>query len=367
MPFTATSAASRARSKGRVTRLGRNVVGALIAVLALVFGTASIAGAVGVSHKPAVNQSVAASQAGQVIKGQLPFDLAAFNRTFHQGMVAVDGAKLHYYLGGTGPALLLLHGWPETSWAWHDVMPGLAKTHTVIALDLPGLGQSTIPAGGYDAVSTAHRVRETVHALGYNQIEILAHDVGTLVAYPYARDFPSEVTRMAVLEAPLNGFGLEQAYNQSFHFLLNAAASPIPEKLIDNGDVSTYLGMLFNGAKHPEAIDQHVYFNAYASPARRTAGYNYYRAFAANAANNQANASKRLTMPVLAMAGIQSLFTTAVEASFKQVANDVRGVVATDSGHFIPEEDPAFLTACANLFFGPAGVTPPAGLTGCAA
>lgn len=359
MPFRAKSAPA---STG-AGRWGRNIAAALVAVLALGFGTASVAGAGGASSKPVVSQAAAQSH---LIDGQLPFNLASFNRTFRQGMVPVNGASLHYVIGGTGPALLLLHGWPETWWAWHDVMPDLAKTHTVIALDLPGLGQSTIPNGGFDAESTALRVREAVHALGYDQIEILAHDVGSLVAYPYARDFPSEVTRMAVLETPLNGFGLEGAYGLSFHFLLNASPKPIPEKIIDNADVPTYLGMLFNEAQHPEAIDQQYYFRAYSSPAVRSAGYDYYRAFAQNAANNQANAAKRLNMPVLAM-GAQYVFGAAVAASFEQVANDVRQVIAPDSGHFIPEENPAFLAQCADLFFGPAGVTPPAGLASCAA
>jgi pimeloyl-ACP methyl ester carboxylesterase len=205
-----------------------------------------------------------------------------------------------------------------------------------------------------------------VHALGFNQIEILSHDTGSLVAYPYARDFPSEVSRLAVMETPLNGFGLESAYGLSFHFLLNMSPKPIPENIIDNADVPTYLGMLYNNSRHPESIAQQYYFNAYSSPATRSAGYEYYRAFPANAANNQANASHRLAMPVLAM-GSQYVFGPAVAQSFSQVADDVRQVVVPDSGHFISEENPVFLLDCASLFFGPAGVTPPAGLENCKA
>ncbi len=366
MPFTAKAAPAAAETERRsgIARWGRTTVGALVAVSALLVGTAAGAGAGGASRLPV--QSQAALAHAEVVSGQVAFDQVAFDATFRQGMVPVEGGDLHYVIGGTGPALLLLHGWPETWWAWHKVMPDLARTHTVIALDLPGLGESSVPTSGFDAAHTARRVRQAVNELGYQQIEILAHDVGALVAYPYARDFPSEVTRMAVLETPLNGFGLENVYGLSFHFLLNASPKPIPEKIIDNADVSTYLGMLFNGAHHPEAIDQRTYFRAYAKPINRTAGYNYYRAFAENAADNQANASKRLDMPVLAM-GAQYVFGPGVAASFRAVANDVRQVVAPDSGHWIAEENPLFLSQCADYFFGDSSVTPPAEFASCAA
>lgn len=278
---------------------------------------------------------------------------------FTHGQVSVQGTTLHYVRGGSGPPLILLHGWPTTWWEWADVMPALATTHTVIAFDLPGIGASGIPSGGYDKVTTAARIREGVHELGFTgPISIMAHDTGTLVAYPYARDYPNEVTRLAALETPLSGFGLEDFYGVSFHLGLNQVAGPVPERLIDNDDVSTYLGWLFSGARHPERIDQSVFFAAYASPARRTAGYEYYRSFGADAANNQANAHKRLAMPVLAM-GAEFAFGPLVGASFDQVADDVRTVVAPDSGHWIAAENPDFLSACAALFFGPAGVPAP--------
>ncbi|AXB43323.1 alpha/beta fold hydrolase [Amycolatopsis albispora] len=277
---------------------------------------------------------------------------------FSHGTVAVQGTTLHYVRGGSGPPLVLLHGWPQTWWEWAKVMPALAENHTVIAFDLPGAGESSIPAGGYDKATTAARIREGVHKLGYTQVSLLGHDTGALVAYPYARDYPAEVVRMAVLETPLSGFGLENFYGISFHLGLNQTAAPVPEKLIDNDDVPTYLGWLFSGARYPERIDQATFFQAYASPARRTAGYEYYRAFAADGANNQANAHKRLQMPVLAM-GAEFAFGPHVANSFSQVGDDVRGVVAPDSGHWIAEENTAFLSACAKLFFGPAGVPAP--------
>jgi pimeloyl-ACP methyl ester carboxylesterase len=286
---------------------------------------------------------------------------------FSHGTVAVSGGTLHFVRGGSGPPLVLLHGWPQTWWEWSKVMPSLAQNHTVIAFDLPGAGESSIPTGGYDKATTAARIREGVRKLGYTQVSILSHDTGALVAYPYARDYPSEVTRLAVLETPLSGFGLENFYGVSFHLGLNQTAAPVPERLIDDEDVSTYLGWVFSGTKHPDRIDQAAFFQAYASAARRTAGYEYYRAFAADGANNQANAHKRLTMPVLAM-GAEAAFGPLVANSFSQVGDDVRGVVAPDSGHWIAEENPVFLAGCAKLFFGAAGVPAPSPeLAGCVA
>ncbi|WP_326819565.1 alpha/beta fold hydrolase [Streptosporangium sp. NBC_01756] len=290
---------------------------------------------------------------------------ALFAPGFRHGKTAVEGSNLHYVIGGSGPAIVLLHGWPETWLMWRDVMPALARNHTVIAFDLPGLGDSTVPTGGFDKVTTARRIRQAVNQLGFRQVQLIGHDLGTLVAYPYARDFPNEVTRLAVIEAPLSGFGLEELYGLSWHFRFNMSPAPIPERIMDNDDVSTYLGMMYDLAHRPDAIGREPYFRAYSDPARRTAGYGYYRAFAGDAENNKANAARRLAMPVLAIGG-QYSFGTGVADSFHQVADDVRAAVVPDSGHYVPEENPTFLSACANLFFGTQN-TPPSQpeLAGC--
>jgi len=239
MPFNTDFPSSTAGEAGKpsASRRGRTAIGALVAASALLVGTAAGAGAHGASRTPVQSQAAMAKAShGKVVKGQVHFDMARYNATFSSGMVAVEGASLHYVKGGSGPALVLLHGWPETSWEWHKVMPELAKTHTVIAIDLPGLGKSTIPSGGFDAAHTAVRLHEAVLALGYHQVQILSHDVGALVAYPYAKQFPNDVSRMAVLETPLNGFGLESAAAFSFHFGLNSSPKPTPEKIVDDSD-----------------------------------------------------------------------------------------------------------------------------------
>ncbi|MCP2336098.1 alpha/beta fold hydrolase [Actinomadura rupiterrae] len=293
--------------------------------------------------------------------GARPATAAADLSMFQHGTVPVDGGTLHYVKGGTGPVLVLLHGWPETWWEWRDVMPELAKSHTVVAFDLPGLGSSSVPSGGFDMAHAAARIHQAVTTLGLGKVGLLTHDLGALVGYDYARDYPSDVTRLAALETMLNGFGLENAYSLSWHFLFNQSPKPVPENIInDYAHVKTYLGWLFSSARHPDAIDQARFFAAYSDPTHRSAGFEYYRAFPANAADNKANADRKLTMPVLAM-GAQYVFGPGVAQSFQAVATDVRQAVAPDSGHWIPEENSSYLKACADLFFGPPPATPPTG------
>lgn len=284
-----------------------------------------------------------------------------------RGDVPVDGGTLRYTMTGAGSPLVLLHGWPQTSWSWQPVIPALAGQHTVITLDLPGLGGSDPTTAGYDKATTARLVRQAVNNLGYTQVALLGHDLGAMVAFNYARDYPTEVTRIGVVESPLPGFGLEDLYGISWHFLFNASPAPIPETIMDNDDVSTYLGMLFEKAQRPELIPQNVYFRAYGNPDKRSAGYEYYRAFVTDAADYQEHAeSKRLEIPVMAM-GAEHVFGSLVAESFQQVADDVRTVLAPDSGHWIPEENPDFFGDCALLFFGPSTGTPASSeFAGCA-
>jgi pimeloyl-ACP methyl ester carboxylesterase len=292
---------------------------------------------------------------------------ASFDATFTHGSVSVDGVPIHYVKGGSGPAVLLLHGWPETWWAWHDVMPGLAAHHTVVAVDLPGLGASGIPAGGFDKATVARRLHAAMVALGIPRVTLVGHDVGVLVAYPYARDFPNEVDRLVVIELPLSGFGLEQFYGVAdFHFLFNIAASPITETILDTADVPAYHGMIYDYAVNRAAIDRERYYLAYSDPARRHAGYEYYRAFAADAADNLANAAaKRLTMPVLTMGGDHSFGFG--PSFFQPVAADVRGIMVPGTMHYVPEENPAFVVTCLGYFLGDTAGTPPTDYAGCAA
>lgn len=264
--------------------------------------------------------------------------------------------------------MVLLHGWPETWWSWREVMPSLAEDYTVIAFDLPGLGDSAAHrAARYDKRSVALQLRHAVRKLGFLEpVHLVGHDLGGQVAYPYARQFPHEVASVAVIETPLSGFGLEDVYGVSWHFGFNMTEAPVPEQILDDEDVPVYLGWLFDGAVYPERIDQQAFFAAYADPAKRSSGYEYYRAFPADIAYNQTAAAVPITMPVLGM-GADSVFGPMIASSMENVATDVRTVVAPDSGHWIPEEQPEFVIDCLRLFLdeGPvAGPVPPE-LTNC--
>jgi pimeloyl-ACP methyl ester carboxylesterase len=242
-------------------------------------------------------------------------------------------------------------------------MPTLAKSYTVIAFDMPGLGNSTFPTtGGFTTADTAVRINEAVDALGYQteNISILGHDLGANVAYSYARLYPRSVNRVMVLESALNGYGLESLYGAAFHFLLNMSAPPIPEDIVNNVESSdAYLNYLYSFAVKPGAIttqDRDIWDGDYACPQNREAGYDYYRAFAANATWDTKTNKTKLGTPMAAMGG-QDSFGNFVAQSFGDVDKHVTTIIAPGSGHYIPEEDPRFLAECANLYFSP---TPPA-------
>src|SRR5215467_6954623 len=128
------------------------------------------------------------------------------NMTFSHNMASVNGIKLHYVIGGHGPPIVLLHGWPETWYEWHKVMPALAKNYTVIAPDLRGLGDSSKPPTGYDGKTVAEDIHQLVTHLGFKTIFLVGHDIGSFVAYAYAAAHPSEVKKLVIMDVPPAGF-----------------------------------------------------------------------------------------------------------------------------------------------------------------
>ena len=282
---------------------------------------------------------------------------------FRQGTVAVPGdTAVHYVTGGSGPALVLIHGWPISWWEFHTVMPALAQNFTVIAFDLPGLGNSAPSTTGYDDAAIATILHQATGALGYGSqgINLLGHDLGSNVAYAWARLFPAQVTREMVMESALNGYGLEDLKGASFHFLFNTQPPAVTEGIINNTKSSNaYLDYLYSFDVIPGAItsqDRHIWDGDYACSANREAGYNYYRAGPQNATFNTTTNTTKLTVEIAAMGGEDS-FGSFTATSFANVATNVHTIIAPGSGHYIPEEDPAFTSTCASLFFSP---NPPA-------
>ncbi len=270
---------------------------------------------------------------------------------FASRFAVVDGVRYHYVIGGRGAPVVLLHGWPETWYAWHLVMPALAAGHTVIAPDLRGLGDTAKPAAGYDERTVAADIYGLVHRLGYGQVSLVGHDLGADVAYAYASMHPAEVRRLVTLGATiideeyLRLPALARPYNY-LNFTFNSTPAPLPEQLTA-GRERTYLdGVSYKKLAHsPTALpaaDIDEYVRHYAAPGGMHAGFEWYRAFFADVAETATFAKTRLSMPVLTVGDM--LIKGSAERQMRTLATDVRGVVAQGSGHFVAEEQPRFLT-----------------------
>ena len=196
--------------------------------------------------------------------------------TIASGTAEIDGLKLHYFTAGNGPPVLLLHGYAETSLMWKPIMPLLAERFTVIAPDLPGIGDSAIPADGLDMKTAAIRMHGLARSLGVEKARVVGHDIGLMVAYAYAAQFPAEVEKLVVMDAFLPGVGQwEAVYNDPgfWHFRFNG---PTPEALV-RGRERLYFEHYWNDfaadktRSIPEA-DRKAYTIAYARPGRMRAG-----------------------------------------------------------------------------------------------
>jgi pimeloyl-ACP methyl ester carboxylesterase len=272
----------------------------------------------------------------------------AGDNNFVSRTAEIDGVRLHYTSGGHGPSLILLHGYAETSRMWAPILPVLGEKFTVIAPDLPGIGDSDVPAGGLDMKAAAIRMHSLARSLGVEKARVVGHDIGLMVAYAYAAQFPTEVEKLVVMDAFLPGVGdWETVYNNPglWHFRFNG---PTPELLVQ-GRERTYFEHYWNNfaadktRSLPEA-DRKAYTAAYARPARMRAGWAYFVSFPQAAKDFAQLAQTRLTMPVLSIGGEKSLGEF-LGNQMKLVASDVTVVVLKDTGHWILEENPKETTA----------------------
>ena len=255
----------------------------------------------------------------------------------------VNGVKLHYLKAGHEPAVILLHGYTQTSRMWRPIMPLLAEKFTVIAPDLPGIGDSEIPKSGLDMKSAAISIHGLVKSLGIEKARVVGHDIGLMVVYAYAAQFPAETEKLAVMDAFLPGVaGWEDVYNNPgiWHFRFNG---PTPEALV-RGRERTYFDYFWNDfaadKNHslPDA-DRAAYVAAYSRPGRMHAGWEYFVSFQ-QAAKDFAELSKtKLTMPVLAIGGEKANGVVLGE-QMKIVATNATMVVLKDCGHWVLEEKP---------------------------
>jgi pimeloyl-ACP methyl ester carboxylesterase len=265
----------------------------------------------------------------------------------------VDDLDLHYLTAGKGPAVVLLHGYAETSLMWRPIIPQLAQKFTVIAPDLPGIGDSAIPAEGIDMETSATRIHALVRSLGVERAEVVGHDIGLMVAYAYAAQFPDEVQKLVLMDAFLPGVpGWEAIYNDpgTWHFRF---VGPTPEALVQ-GRERIFFEHFWNDfaadKNHsiPEA-DRKAYTAAYSKPGRMRAGFAYFGSWPQLAKDFAELSENRLTMPVLSIGGDKSLGTQLGE-QVKLVATDPKVIVLKDTGHWILEERPKETTAALTDF-----------------
>jgi pimeloyl-ACP methyl ester carboxylesterase len=266
-----------------------------------------------------------------------------FGAGFTSQPIAVDGVTLNVTVGGSGPTVVLIHGYAETSAMWRPLARTLADRFTVIAPDLPGIGGSSIPESGLDMTTSAARVRAAVRSLGHDKVRVVGHDIGLMVAYAYAAAYPQDVLKLALMDAFLPGVaGWEPIYNNpaTWHFRFYG---PAPEALAA-GRERLYLDSLWNGfAADPRHSvseeDRAAYTKAYAGPGRMAAGFEYFRSLPKAAAEFAEFAKSRLTIPVLSIGGEKSL-GKALGAQAKAIGTDVKVIVVKGAGHWLLEERP---------------------------
>jgi len=255
----------------------------------------------------------------------------------------IDNVELHYLTAGHGPAVILLHGYAETSRMWRPIIPLLTEKFTVIAPDLPGIGDSSIPAEKIDMLSAANRIHGLVRSLGIEKGRVVGHDIGLMVAYAYATQFPTETEKLALMDAFLPGVpGWEGIYNAPnvWHFRFNGE---YPEKLVQGREriYFEYFWNVFAADKThsiPEA-DRKAYTEAYSKPGRMRAAWAYFASWPQLAIDFSRLSQTKLTMPVLSIGGEKSLGNE-LAAQMKLVATDVTVVVLPNTGHWILEERP---------------------------
>jgi pimeloyl-ACP methyl ester carboxylesterase len=258
--------------------------------------------------------------------------------------VDVDGVRLHYLVAGKGDPVVLLHGFAETSHMWRPLIARLADRHTVIAPDLRGFGQSAAPADGYTKAAMARDIHALVKKLEYGRIRLVGHDIGLMVAYAYAAQYPAEVDRLVLMEAFLPGVGewnnvflLRDLWH--FHFY-----GKTPLALV-TGRERTYLNHFWDDfaadpAKSVSEADRKFYASEYARPGNMKAGMEVFRAFPKDAEDFAGFANTKLTMPLLVLSGEKAGGPFLIEQG-RMVASNVEGVLVKGKGHWLMEEAPA--------------------------
>jgi pimeloyl-ACP methyl ester carboxylesterase len=265
-----------------------------------------------------------------------------FSSDFRTQEIEVDGARLHVRVGGSGPAVVLVHGFGDTGDMWAPLANVLAKDHRVVVPDLRGMGLSSRPEGGYDKKTQAGDIRAVLERLGIDRADVVGHDIGTMVAYAYAARYPDKTTRLVVMDAPVPGVPpWEQIVRLPalWHFDFGG---PDAERLV-KGRERIYLDRFWNEfagdpAKIDEATREH-YAKLYAQPGAMRAAFAQFRSIRTDSVDNAESVKTKLTMPVLAIGGEKS-FGANEAVVMRNAATNVTELVVPGSGHWLMEEAP---------------------------
>ena len=262
------------------------------------------------------------------------------------------GADIHVRWGGSGPVVVLIHGYAENSDSWAPLAADLMKDHTVVVPDLRGIGKSSKPDGGYDKKTQAQDMRAVVTALGFDKTFVVAHDIGNMVAYAYTAMYPDKVARLVVMDAPIPGI---EPWNE---ILLNPGVwhfnfhGPDAERLVA-GRERIYFDRIWNDftadPSQPDEATRTFFAATYAQPGGMRAGFAQFTAFSQDAADNKIFELTKLTMPVLAVGGEKS-FGPLQAVIMRHVATNVQEAVVAGSGHWLMEEKPAYTVALIRTF-----------------
>ena len=267
-----------------------------------------------------------------------------FPGAFHTQMVKTNGTSLFVRVGGKGPAVVLLHGFGDTGDMWAPLAADLAKDHTVIVPDLRGLGLSEHPEAGYTKKNQALDIVGVMDALGVKSAALVTHDIGNMVGYALAAQYPGRISRWAVIDAPLPGIGNWDTIVRSpllWHFNFRG---PDVERLVQ-GRERIYLDRFWNElSADPKKIDEETrehYAALYAQPHAMHDAFEQFGAFSQDAKDNQALLAQagKLKMPILAL-GAEKSFGDGMAVELRFVGSNVSGGIVPDSGHWIMEENP---------------------------
>jgi pimeloyl-ACP methyl ester carboxylesterase len=287
---------------------------------------------------------------------------AGFGSTFTSRYIDAGGVRQHVVTGGDGPPLLLVHGWPETWYAWRFLMPVLAQDFTVIAPDQRGIGISEKPMDGYDTATLAGDLAALMDALGHERFAAYGTDTGMPIVYALASDYPDKVERLIVSEAPIPGVSpspplfVPPILNaRLWHLMFNQLPAEVNEALV-KGREEIFFGAEFDasaGTKKLPADTVRYYIDTIASdPDGLRGSFGFYRAVGGTISQNEQRKTTRLTLPVLAMGGEESAGANAANV-MKLAADDVQSHVIPGAGHWIAEQAPEQVLEAITAFLAP--------------